>query len=41
MKALILKQENVIAETFGTLKKWKNPTDQIMREIDKELWFEE
>lgn len=32
---------NVIKETFGKLKNWKKPTDQIMKEIDEELWPEE
>ena len=26
---------------MNKLKNWKKPTDQIMREIDEELWFEE
>jgi len=41
LRALILKQRNIPAKTFGILKKWKNPTDEIMREIDEELWSEE
>jgi predicted DNA-binding antitoxin AbrB/MazE fold protein len=40
LKAIILKQENVLAKTFGMLKKWKKPTKKIMREIDRELWHE-
>ncbi len=35
-----LKERNPIDETFGTLK-FKKSTDQMMREIDKELWGEE
>ena len=34
-------KENTSAKTFGILSNWKKPTDQIMREIDEELWFEE
>ena len=41
LTALILKQENVLARTFGLLRKWEKPTEHIMREIDRELWFEE
>lgn len=41
LRALILKQENIPAKTFGILKKWKKSTDEIMREIDEELWGEE
>lgn len=41
LSALILKQKNVLARTFGILRKWEKPTEQIMREIDRELWFEE
>ena len=41
LRALILKETNVVARTFGTLRHWKKPTSQIMREIDRELWPEE
>lgn len=41
LKAIILKNDNVLARTFGTLKNWKKPTEQIMREIDRELWPKE
>jgi hypothetical protein len=41
LRALILKQDNVLFKTFGILKDWKKPTDKIMGEIDRELWFEE
>lgn len=40
LKAVILKQRNVVSKTFGILKNWKKPTERIMREIDKELWPE-
>ena len=30
LKVLILKQENVLARTFGMLRKWKKPTEKIM-----------
>lgn len=35
---LLIKRTNVLKETFGTLKKWKKPTQQIMDETDKELY---
>jgi len=41
LKVIIPEPENVLQKTFGTLKRWKKPTDQIMREIDEELWPEE
>ena len=41
LRAVILKQENTLAKTFGLLKRWKKPTEKIMKEIDTELWFEE
>ncbi len=41
IRLIILKNSNVIEETFGALRgKWKKPTNQIMKEIDKELWGE-
>lgn len=41
LRALILKQNDVPAKTFGILKKWKKSTSKIMKEIDEELWSEE
>jgi antitoxin component of MazEF toxin-antitoxin module len=41
LQVLIPEQQNVLKETFGTLKHWKKPTEQIMREIDEELWPED
>ena len=41
LKAIILRRDSPLTATFGILKNWKKPTDKIMREIDKELWFEE
>ena len=41
LKAVILEKGGALSETFGVLKNWKKPTNQIMREIDKELWPEE
>lgn len=41
LKAIILKEDNPLPRTFGRIKKWKKSTEQIMREIDKELWHEE
>lgn len=41
LRALILKQNNMPAKTFGILKKWKKSTGKIMKEIDKDLWSEE
>jgi len=40
IKLLITKKTNVLKETFGTMK-FKKSTDQMMREIDKELWPED
>ncbi len=40
VRLLIAKRNNVLKETFGTLK-FKKSTDDMMREIDKELWGEE
>lgn len=40
VEMLLLKKSNIIAESFGQLKDWKKPTDQIMKEIDQELWRE-
>ena len=40
IKILIAKKTNVLRETFGTMK-FKKTTDQMMREIDKELWPED
>ena len=37
---LIGRKNNVLKETFGTLK-FKKTTDRMMREIDKELWSKE
>ena len=41
LKAIILRQDNTLPRTFGRIKKWKKSTEQIMREIDRELWPEE
>ncbi len=41
VKAILLRQSSVVAKTFGMVKQWKKPTQQIMREIDRELWQEE
>ena len=40
IKLFIAKRTNVLKETFGTFK-FKKSTDEMMREIDKELWREE
>ena len=40
IRLLITKKTNVLKETFGTMK-FKKSTDEMMREIDKELWGEE
>lgn len=40
IRLLIAKRTNVLRETFGTMK-FKKSTDEMMREIDKELWEEE
>ena len=36
IKIILLKNKNVLKETFGTLK-FKKSTEQMMREIDKDL----
>lgn len=41
IKALLLKEKNVLPKSFGILKQWKKSTEKIMKEIDEELWFEE
>ncbi len=41
IKAVFMEGGDSVSNTFGILRKWKKPTDKIMREIDKELWFEE
>lgn len=40
IKLLIAKRTNVLKETFGTLK-FKKSTDEMMQEIDRELWGED
>ena len=40
IKLLIAKRTNVLKETFGTLK-FKKSTDEMMRELDRELWGED
>ena len=37
---LIAKKTNVLRETFGTMK-FKKSTDEMMKEIDNELWPED
>jgi len=32
------KHKTNVKNLFGLLKGWKKPTEQIMREVDKELW---
>lgn len=39
VEILIRKKSNVIKETFGTLK-FKESTDKILKEIDKDLWHD-
>lgn len=31
-------QKTKVKDIFGALKDWKKDTDEIMREVDKELW---
>ena len=38
LRVLIIEEDNTLKETFGMLRGWKKPTEQIMREIDKDLW---
>ena len=40
VKVVILRNRNVLAATFGTLK-FRKSTARMMREIDRELWPEE
>ena len=39
VKIIIMKKENPLKETFGTLK-FKKSTEQMMKEMDKELYNE-
>ncbi|HLC31522.1 MAG TPA: hypothetical protein VJK51_02555 [Candidatus Nanoarchaeia archaeon] len=34
------KEKNPLRETFGTLKRPKKSTEQLLKEIDKECWDE-
>lgn len=38
IEVLLLKKSNVLQETFGQLRHWKRSTEQIMKEVDEELW---
>ena len=40
IKLILEDKSNVLKETFGMLKHWKKPTEEIMREVDEELWNE-
>ena len=40
IRLLIGKRTNVLKETFGTFK-FKKSTDEMMQEIDRELWGED
>lgn len=41
IKVLIEEDSNVLEKTFGMLKgKIKKSTDELLREVDKELWGE-
>ena len=40
VKVIIVRKTNIFAETFGKLKQWKKPTEQIMNEIDQDFWGE-
>ncbi|MEK6932562.1 MAG: hypothetical protein AABW56_02085 [Nanoarchaeota archaeon] len=37
VRVLVLPRNNVLKETFGTLK-FKRPTEKLLRESDKELY---
>ena len=39
VNVIVLKNgKDVFLKTFGKLKDWKRPTDEILSHIDKELW---
>lgn len=38
LTAILVKENNSAAKTFGRLKNWKKPTEKIMKEIDEDLW---
>lgn len=40
IKLLLEDKSDVLKETFGILKHWKKSTQEIMKEIDEELWNE-
>ncbi len=37
---VVVKKKNVLTETFGMLKNWKKPTQEIMDEVNQEFWGE-
>ena len=40
IKLLLLEEDSALKKTFGILRNWKKPTQQIMKEMDEELWNE-
>ncbi len=40
IKLILEDKSEVLKETFGILKHWKKPTQEIMKEINEELWNE-
>lgn len=40
IKLILEDSTNILKETFGSLKNWKNTTEKILKEVDKELWNE-
>ena len=40
IKLLLIEEGNILGETFGIFKNWRKSTQQIMKEIDEDLWNE-
>ena len=40
IKLILEDSTNILKETFGSLKNWARPTEEILKEVDKELWNE-
>ena len=40
VRFIIIEEESPIKRTFGILKEWKTPTNQIIREMREDNWDE-
>ncbi|MEK6983305.1 MAG: AbrB/MazE/SpoVT family DNA-binding domain-containing protein [Nanoarchaeota archaeon] len=40
IRFIVLDDNNPIRRTFGMLKEWKTPTEQIMKDIRRDSWDE-